>query len=119
MRAFALPLAIVVTTGVGQAQGTATVSGLVRDEAGVPIREALVVIDPGSLSLRARTDTAGRFRIAAEYQRWDRLAGAPGNRRMAIVSGPGDGGDLYSRQFAVRIRADSRPQSSRDFRVSA
>ena len=65
MRAFALLLGIVITTGVVQTQGTATVSGVVRDETGAPVREALVVIDPDSLSLRARTDTAGRFRIAA------------------------------------------------------
>jgi hypothetical protein len=66
MRAFALLLGIVVTTGTLplHAQGPAVVSGVVRDESGAPVREALVVIDPDSLSLRARTDTTGRFRIA-------------------------------------------------------
>jgi hypothetical protein len=46
------------------AQGT--VSGVVRNELGQPVVEALVSIDPDSAStaLRARTDTAGRFRIA-------------------------------------------------------
>jgi hypothetical protein len=90
MRAFAVLLGIVVTTGVLQAQGTATVSGVVRDEAGAPVREALVVIDPDSLSLRARTDTAGRFRIAAvpggRYEvRVVRIGFRPHSRMIDVV----------------------------------
>jgi hypothetical protein len=48
------------------AQGPGIVAGVVRNELGQPIVEALVAIDPDSAStvLRARTDTAGRFRIA-------------------------------------------------------
>jgi hypothetical protein len=46
------------------AQGpTATLSGTVRDGFGNPIREAVVVIDPDSASLRTRTTADGRFRI--------------------------------------------------------
>lgn len=41
------------------------VSGVVRDENGAPIREALVAIDPDSLSLRARTGVDGRYRVFA------------------------------------------------------
>jgi hypothetical protein len=63
MRSFALLLGIVVTTSALHAQGPAVVSGVVRDETGSPVREALVVIDPDSLSLRARTGSDGRFRI--------------------------------------------------------
>lgn len=44
------------------AQST-SLSGSVRDEVGRPIRDALIVVDPDSLSLRARTDAEGRFRI--------------------------------------------------------
>lgn len=65
MRSFALLLGIFLTTSAVHAQGPAVVSGVVRDETGAPIREALVVIDPDSLSLRARTDTVGRFRITS------------------------------------------------------
>ena len=53
-----------VTTSALHAQGTAIVSGSVRDEGGAPVREALVVIDPDSLRLRGRTEVDGRFRIA-------------------------------------------------------
>jgi protocatechuate 3,4-dioxygenase beta subunit len=60
MRALAVLLGIVMT-GALQAQGTATVSGVVHDEVGAPVREALVVIDPDSLRIRARTNDAGRF----------------------------------------------------------
>jgi hypothetical protein len=48
---------------ITEAQGTRTVSGAVRDEVARPLPEALVVIDPDSLSLRTRTDAEGRFRI--------------------------------------------------------
>ncbi len=64
MRAVAL-LGIVLTSTALHAQGPAIVSGVVRDENGSPIREALVVIDPDSLSLRARTGVDGRYRITA------------------------------------------------------
>jgi hypothetical protein len=40
------------------------VSGVVRDEVGAPVREALVVIDPDSLRIRARTNDAGRFTMS-------------------------------------------------------
>ena len=65
MRSFALLLVVVAAAPSLHAQGTTAVSGVVRDETGSAIREALVVIDPDSLRLRTRTDTAGRFRIAS------------------------------------------------------
>jgi len=65
MRAVALLLGIVFTTSALRAQGPAVVSGVVRDENGAPVREALVAIDPDSLSLRARTSVDGRYRIFA------------------------------------------------------
>lgn len=64
MRTMALLLGIMLATGVLRAQTTATVSGVVRDEGGAPIREALVVIDPDSLRLRGRTGDDGRFSFA-------------------------------------------------------
>ena len=63
MRAFALLLGITLTTSGLHAQGPATVSGVVTDENRAPVREALVVIDPDSLSMRARTGVDGRYRI--------------------------------------------------------
>ena len=71
MRAFALLLGIIVTTSSLHAQGPAIVSGVVRDENGVPVREVLVVIDPDSLSLRARTGADGRYRIASPTGRYE------------------------------------------------
>ena len=65
MRAVALLLGLVVATNAARAQGVSVVSGIVRDENGAPIREALVSIDPDSLSLRARTAADGRYRIFA------------------------------------------------------
>ncbi len=62
MRAMALLAGIVFTTAL-QGQGTAVVSGVVRDEVGNAIGATLVVIDPDSLMLRTRTDASGRFRI--------------------------------------------------------
>ena len=63
MRPLAVFVGILITAGALRAQGPAVVSGVVRDEAGRPIPEALVVIDPDSLSLRTRTSAAGQFRI--------------------------------------------------------
>jgi hypothetical protein len=71
MRAVALLLGVMlVTTGLG-AQRPTFVSGIVRDEAGGPIREALVVVDPDSLSLRTRTGVDGRYRIAVPSGRFE------------------------------------------------
>jgi hypothetical protein len=50
---------------ITEAQGSRTVSGTVRDEVGRPLPQVLVVVDPDSLSLRARTDAEGRFRITS------------------------------------------------------
>jgi hypothetical protein len=58
-------LGSVCLSGLLQAQGVSVVSGVVRDESGAPIREALVSIDPDSLSLRARTSADGQYRVFA------------------------------------------------------
>lgn len=42
---------------------TTAVTGTVRDALGNPIRDAVVVIDPDSASMRTRTGADGRFRI--------------------------------------------------------
>src|SRR5688500_9617196 len=63
IRAVALLVGVIVATSALQAQGTTIVSGVVRDDGGAPVREALVVIDPDSLRLRGRTGVDGRFRI--------------------------------------------------------
>lgn len=63
MRAVAVLLGVIVTASALEAQGPVVVSGTVRDETGAPIREALVVIDPDSLRLRARSGVDGRYRI--------------------------------------------------------
>jgi hypothetical protein len=62
-RLLALLVGLGGIAGVLEAQGTAVLSGVVRDENGTPIREALVVVDPDSLSLRMRTGTDGRYRL--------------------------------------------------------
>ena len=45
------------------AQSLASVTGTVRDGAGSPVRDAVVVVDPDSASRRTRTTADGRFRI--------------------------------------------------------
>jgi hypothetical protein len=42
---------------------TGSFSGVVRDELGRPIREALIVLDAETTPMRARSDVEGRFRI--------------------------------------------------------
>jgi hypothetical protein len=71
MRAFALLLGVLFTSGALHAQGPAVVSGVVRDENGAPVREVLVVIDPDSLSLRTRTGADGQYRIAVPTGRFE------------------------------------------------
>lgn len=63
IRNFLLLAVFMVLAWPAGAQGVSVV-GSVRDEAGRPVREALVVIDPDSLSLRGRADAEGRYRIA-------------------------------------------------------
>jgi hypothetical protein len=64
MRVATLLIGCLLTAPVLLAQGTqSAVSGVVRDELGRPLLEALVVIDADSNPLRARTDAEGRFRI--------------------------------------------------------
>jgi hypothetical protein len=72
MRALALLLGVIITTALPlHAQGTAMVSGIVRDESGVPVREALIVIDPDSLSLRTRSGADGRYRITVPLGQYE------------------------------------------------
>ncbi|HEX6316829.1 MAG TPA: carboxypeptidase-like regulatory domain-containing protein, partial [Gemmatimonadaceae bacterium] len=85
MRAIVLLLGLVLTTGVVQAQGTAVLSGTVRDEAGAPIRQALIVIDPDSLSLRTRSDADGRYRITVPRGRYEIRIVRIGHRPLSRV----------------------------------
>jgi hypothetical protein len=71
MRLLVWMFGLSLTTTVLHAQGTAVVSGVVRDEAGAPIREVLVVIDPDSLSLRTRTGADGGYRITVPTGRYE------------------------------------------------
>ncbi len=71
MRAVVLLLGVMVTANALEAQGPTFISGAVREEAGGPIREALVVVDPDSLSLRTRTGIDGRYRIAVPSGRFE------------------------------------------------
>ena len=70
MRTVALVALLFTVSGV-QAQGTALVSGVVRDENGAPVREVLIVVDPDSLSLRTRSDAEGRYRITVPTGRYE------------------------------------------------
>jgi hypothetical protein len=59
-----MPWAVSLAVIAVEAQGpTSSVSGVVRDALGNPIRDAVVVIDPDSNSRRTRTSADGRFRI--------------------------------------------------------
>src|SRR5262245_33396929 len=71
MRAIAIVLGIMISARALNAQGPAVVSGVVRDETGAPVREALVAIDPDSLSLRARTSADGQYRITVPRGRYE------------------------------------------------
>ena len=71
LRVFAVIVGLALASTVLHAQGTAVVSGVVRDENGTPIREALIVIDPDSLSLRTRTGADGRYRITVPTGRFE------------------------------------------------
>lgn len=46
-----------------QVPATGSLSGVVRDELGRPVREALIVLDAETTPVRARSDVDGRFRI--------------------------------------------------------
>lgn len=71
MRTPAVLVGIVLSAGALGAQGTSVVSGVVRDESGVPVSEALIVIDPDSLSLRTRSGADGRYRVTAPTGRYE------------------------------------------------
>lgn len=70
-RTLALLLGIIFTSATLYAQGPAVVSGVVRDENNVPVREALIVVDPDSLSLRTRTGSDGSYRITVPSGRYE------------------------------------------------
>jgi hypothetical protein len=66
--AISIGVAIAVLLGPGTAaraqDTTGVVTGIVRDQTGQPVVEALVAVDPDSASAkRARTDAEGRFRL--------------------------------------------------------
>jgi hypothetical protein len=93
MRAITLLLGVVITSSALHAQGTAVVSGVVRDESGAPVREALVVIDPDSLSFRTRTGPDGRYRLTVPSGRFEmrvvRIGHRPFSQMIDVTSGSG------------------------------
>jgi hypothetical protein len=93
MRSLVLIPGFIAVAGVLQAQGTTSVAGRVQDQNGGPIREALVVIDPDSLRLRARTGEDGRFSIprvpAGRYEvRVVRIGYRPHSRMIDVGASP-------------------------------
>jgi hypothetical protein len=90
MRAIALLLGVMITSSALQAQGTAVVSGVVQDESGAPIREALIVIDPDSLSFRVRTGTDGHYRLTVPTGRFEvrivRIGFKPQSQTINVVA---------------------------------
>lgn len=67
---------LLVAAPVGAQQTPGSLSGSVRDAAGLPIENALVVLDPATSRRVLRSDTAGRFRF-------DRVG--TGQHELAIV----------------------------------
>jgi hypothetical protein len=59
----ALAAALAAPITVLSAQTPGALSGIVRDSAGRPLREAVVVLDPNDDIRATRTDAAGRFRF--------------------------------------------------------
>ena len=90
MRPIAWLMGTVLLTSAVNAQGPAVVSGVVRDERGSPIREALVVIDPDSLSLRARTGADGRYRLTVPAGRYEvrivRIGFKPQSQTIQVIA---------------------------------
>jgi hypothetical protein len=88
-RVVAFMLGIAVASNGLNAQGTAVVSGMVGDEAGTPVREALIVVDPDSLSLRTRSGADGRYRITVPTGRFEvrvvRLGYKPQSRTIDVT----------------------------------
>jgi hypothetical protein len=110
MRVATLLIGCLLIAPVLLAQGTqSAVSGVVRDELGRPLLEALVVIDADSNPLRARTDAEGRFRIAGvsvgrHEIRVVRIGYAPHSRVIDV--GP-DGLELTIELRSVPIPLDT------------
>ena len=95
MQVIALSLGLSLSTATAAAlgaQGTATVSGAIRDEAGAPVREVLVVVDPDSLSLRTRTGADGTYRITVPTGRFEvrvvRIGYRPQSRTIDVTGSP-------------------------------
>jgi hypothetical protein len=114
VRALAFILGFVVATGTLHAQGSATVSGVVSDETGAPVREVLIVIDPDSLSLRTRTGVDGRYRITLPTGRYEvrvvRIGYKPQSHTVD-VTGP-------TTELNIRLTSVAIPLSTISVRVS-
>jgi hypothetical protein len=90
MRPIAWLMGTVLLTSAVNAQEPAVVTGVVRDERGGPIREALVVIDPDSLSLRVRTGADGRYRLTVPAGRYEvrivRIGFKPQSQTIQVIA---------------------------------
>jgi hypothetical protein len=106
MRSFALLLGIVFGTTAAHAQGTAVVSGVARDEAGAPIREVLVSIDPDSLALRTRTGADGSYRITVPTGRYEvrvvRIGYRPQSQTITVTA-PATELDFVLQAVSIRL----------------
>jgi len=106
MRPIAWLMATVLMSTALNAQGTAVVSGIVRDEGGGPIREALVSIDPDSLSLRVRTGADGRYRITVPTGRYEvrvvRIGFKPQSHTIDITA-PSTELNIVLQSIAIRL----------------
>lgn len=110
MRSVALLLGVVVSISALplRAQGPAMLSGVVRDERGSPVREALIVVDPDSLSLRTRTGADGTYRVTVPSGNYEvrivRIGFRPQSQTIVVAGRPVE---LNIELHSVAIRLDT------------
>lgn len=91
-RAVMLLVAVAMVAPRAATAQSGTLSGVVRSEDGVPLQNALVVLDPEGERRTADTDDRGRFRFdrvaAGEYDlRVVRIGYSPDDRRVRVEAG--------------------------------
>lgn len=110
MRPVLLTLAVALAARTLTAQGAeGTVSGTVRDEAGRPVQQALVVLDVEVNARRTRTDAEGRFRFVrvgggTHQLEVVRLGLAPFRSRIEVTP---DGVELAIEMRRIPIQLDT------------